>query len=74
MMGRVRTDRQELSGQVRRSQPVPEMDRLFASWKKVWLRSLAIVTFQDATEFAFATNLALGLRREVFVENVVVSA
>ncbi len=33
------------------------------------LRSFAIVAFQDAPEFTPASNVAFGLRNEVFVED-----
>jgi hypothetical protein len=37
------------------------------------LRGVAIITFQNAAEFALATNCTFGLRSEVCVENSVVS-
>jgi hypothetical protein len=36
-------------------------------------RGLAVATFQDSTEFAFAANASFGLRGKVYVENRVVS-
>ena len=49
------------------------MSRLFAFRKALGLSGFAIVVFDDATEFAPATNRSLDLRRKVWVENSVVS-